>query len=325
MTAVQNKHGSRYQPRSTPTGEPVCPAVSVVVPVRDDLQTLARCLEALAAQSYPRNRFETVVVDNGSTSDLRSVRAQFPWIRLLREHTPGSYAARNAGVRAARGELIAFTDADCIPETEWLERGVRRFMDEPECGLVGGRIVVTPKGTCPENVAELFEIRTALLQDEYIGVGGFAATANLITSKRVMDDVGLFDTDFKSTGDAEWSRRVCSGGYRVVYAREAVVCHPARRSLRAVLSRARRLAGGYEGLNRRAGTFYIGPARLDPPNGRRIRIDLLPPLRASAKVLRDPGILKVSSRLKLVGVLFLVQYVQVWESLWLKLGAEAQR
>lgn len=324
MTVVVSGRRSRFRRHARAEALPR-PTVSVVVPVRDNVAGLARCLDALEAQSYPADRFEIVVVDNGSIADVARVTDRFPSSRLLRERKPGSYAARNAGVQAARGELIAFTDADCVPHPEWLEVGVRRFTEEPDCGLVGGRIIVTPIGAHPANVAELFEIRTSLHQDEYVDVGGFAATANLITSKTVLSDVGLFNTDFKSTGDAEWSRRVSSSGYRVIYAKEAVVHHPARRSLLAVLSRARRLAGGYENLNRRAGIFYIGPARLEPPIGRRVRVDVLPPLRASASVLGDPGVSGVRRKLKLIGLLCLVQYVQVWESLWLKLGAEAKR
>ena len=118
------------------------PFVSVVIPVFNDAERLRLCLSALAQQTYARSRFEIIVIDNGS-DDLVPVKdlvAVYDNATLAVESLPGSYAARNRGLELAKGEAIAFTDADCIPDPDWLERGVARLRQDSNCGQVVGRI-----------------------------------------------------------------------------------------------------------------------------------------------------------------------------------------
>jgi glycosyltransferase involved in cell wall biosynthesis len=95
------------------------PSVSVVIPVYNGQETLADCLRALEAQSLPRDRYEIIVVDDGSTDASASIAEQFD-VRVLRQENLRESAARNAGTRAAQGEWVAFTDADCVPTRTWL-------------------------------------------------------------------------------------------------------------------------------------------------------------------------------------------------------------
>ncbi|MGH7859534.1 MAG: glycosyltransferase family A protein, partial [Candidatus Binatia bacterium] len=118
------------------------PLVSVVVPTFGDAEGLGRCLAALELQTYPADRYEVVVVDNGSRPAVvlpESRRAR----RLEIEPKPGSYAARNRGVRSSRGEIFAFTDADCAPRADWLEQGVAALGIDPAVHPVAGRIELT--------------------------------------------------------------------------------------------------------------------------------------------------------------------------------------
>lgn len=96
------------------------PFVSVIVPVRNDNVRLEQCLRALESKTYPRDRYEVVVVDNGSTQSVAPVVASYSHARLMHEGRPGSYAVRNAGLLHARGEVVAFTGLD-----EGQGRGVR--------------------------------------------------------------------------------------------------------------------------------------------------------------------------------------------------------
>src|SRR5918998_5105397 len=105
------------------------PFVSVIVPVYNDQEDLVLCLEALENQTYPKDRYEVVVVDNGSKESIEPVVSRFTCASAAREDRPGTYAARKNGLRLARGEIIAFTDADCIPTPQWLEKGVGKLLE----------------------------------------------------------------------------------------------------------------------------------------------------------------------------------------------------
>lgn len=134
---------------------PVLPFVSVIIPVLDDPVRLALCLQALEDQTYAADRYEVIVVDNGSVSDLAPVVVAFAHAQLAVEPRRGSYAARNMGIGLARGEVLAFTDSDCIPQPDWLEAGVARLMGAAGCGLVGGRVAIFARDERRPSAAEL--------------------------------------------------------------------------------------------------------------------------------------------------------------------------
>lgn len=230
------------------------PVVSVVVPVRDHADALAECLDALARQRHAPAS-EILVVDNGASSELRGLVARFPGARYARETTPGSYAARNAGLRLARGEVIAFTDADCRPRDDWLACGLAALERHRACSLVAGRIELRFASPSPSSAAEWFELVNAFRQDEYVARWHFGATANLFTWRARFDVHGLFDPTLTSGGDREWGERLHAAGLRAVYAADVVVEHPARRTLRAVVAKHRRVAIG---LARKNGVAALG-------------------------------------------------------------------
>ncbi len=215
------------------------PPVSVIIPHFNDADRLARCLGAIEAQDYP-GRIEILVVDNGSaTTPSVSGRA-----RLLHEERPGSYAARNRGLAEATGQVLAFTDSDCLPHPDWLSGGIRALLADPENGLIGGKVRIMAMSGDRANLAELFETAAAFPQDRYIAEGRYAATANMMTTRRVMDAVGPFDARLRSGGDADWGQRVAAAGYRLVYAPRAVIDHPARASHDELLAKLRRTVAG---------------------------------------------------------------------------------
>lgn len=219
-------------------------SVSVIIPVYNDRERLKRCLEALDRQTYPAQRYEIIVVDNGSEVSPAAVTERFDNVRLLHEPQPGSYAARNRGLAAADGELIAFTDADCRPARDWLERGVACFERVRDCGLVAGRVAVTARRPERPTASERYDQLFYLDQKQAVTQGHYGATANLFTSRAVIEAVGPFDADLVSAGDNEWGQRVHRAGFAQVYCPEAVVQHPARRSLKTLLRKELRIAGG---------------------------------------------------------------------------------
>ena len=229
------------------------PFISVIVPVYNDAEPLRVLLGALAEQDYPHDRFECVVIDNGSQEPIR-VHDDFPFaVRVLREDRPGSYAARNRGIRAARGDVLAFTDADCIPRPDWLSRAAARLQTAARPAIVGGKVEVFSARLASASVFEQHSLVNDLDQARYVSVYHFAATANLITTRAVFDQVGEFAPTLFSGGDFEWGRRAWAVGVEQVFEEEALVRHPTRTTWRALAARNRRLIGGQYTLRLQAG------------------------------------------------------------------------
>jgi glycosyltransferase involved in cell wall biosynthesis len=241
------------------------PRVSVVVPVLNDAVQICSLLEALLGQSYPQDKFEIIVVDNGSIDGSRRAVEGFmarrpDIIRLLEEREiRGSYAARNAGIRNARGEIIAFTDSDCVPRVNWVEAGVKS-LQERSASLGGGEILFTYRNNTP-NIFEYFDSARKLNQKGYIEKNGFAATANLFAMKWVFEEYGLFRSELVSSGDLEFCRRAVDGGAQLIYIADAVVEHPARSTLKAIYKKSKRIAKGQKQMQTLG---IVKPLRLEP-------------------------------------------------------------
>lgn len=220
--------------------------MSVIVPVFNDPERLSACLQALAAQDYPADRFEVVVVDNASTDDIRwAIPVDDPRFRLLHEPRRGSYAARNAGVAAASGAVLAFTDADCRPRRDWVRAGVTALGSEPVPDAVAGRIqLVFRGGGEPVTAPELYESLHAFQQAKYVDRWGWAATANFFVTAEVFDRVGRFDARLRSGGDMDWGTRLTGTGGVLRYEPSVVVEHPSRPSWTEMTRKAIRVADG---------------------------------------------------------------------------------
>jgi glycosyltransferase involved in cell wall biosynthesis len=295
------------------------PFVSVIVPAFNDLAGLERCLAALAAQTYDEDWHEVIVVDNGSRQDPGSVVGRFPRARLLREERPGSYAARNRGIVDARGEVLAFTDSDCVPARDWLAKGVEALLRAPECGFVAGRVTLEFRDPARPTPAELYDFLVmSFHQDRNITERHFGATANLFVFKRVFETVGTFDAGLMSGGDLEWGRRVFDRGLPQLYAGDAAVAHPARHTLADTFRQARRLTGGTYGLKARSGA---SPARRALDLARA----LTPAVGFYLRLLRDGRLERFGQRVTVVWVALRVKYVVAWELIRLMAGGEPRR
>ncbi|MFO7534599.1 MAG: glycosyltransferase [Kiritimatiellia bacterium] len=224
------------------------PRVSVIVPVRDDAGRLQLCLAALSAQTVAPDAFEVVVVDNGSTrDDPAAVVRLFPFARLVFEGKPGASAARNGGLAAAGGGVLAFTDADCLPAPEWLERGLAA-LKETNAALVAGRVEVFPREPGRPSALELFDMAHSFDQRLFVERWHFGATANLFVRRAAADALGGFNEAIPYYGeDVDFGRRAGKAGFAIRYAADAVVRHPARfewRAFRDRLERTMRAAYG---------------------------------------------------------------------------------
>lgn len=219
--------------------------VSVIIPVYNDAVGLKRCLEALAAQTLSPSRVEVLVVDNGGTADLSPALAAYPSAKLLREAEPGSYCARNHGIAHSRGDVLAFTDSDCTPHRMWLENGLSRLDQGERDVIVGGRIDVYAHDPKHPTYAEQYDLALAFPQEFYVKTRGYSVTANLMTTRRVLDHAGPFDAKLLSGGDKEWCQRAVGQGFKLVYADDVIVSHPARATVGELVSKRRRQLGGH--------------------------------------------------------------------------------
>jgi glycosyltransferase involved in cell wall biosynthesis len=294
------------------------PFVSVIIPVYNDPGRLKTCLSALEAQTYPKSSFEVVVVDNGSEEGLESITSAFGHARLTHESRPGSYAARNQGLSLAKGEILAFTDADCIPSRDWIERGVQNLLPRPNRGIIAGRIDIFFRYHHRPTAIELYQLMPAFSQKRLVEQLGFGQTANLFTMRLVFEHVGPFDDGVKSLGDFDWCRRATSCGFELIYADDTRVLHPARHSFAELYEKVRRTIGGAHDLR--------GKKKCSLPGiDRGLMTGMVPPLRFTLDAVHEERLRRPADKLKVIAVMFCVRYAEAWERIRLRLGGRSRR
>ena len=229
------------------------PTVSVIIPVFNDSKSLTASLEAIRCQTYPNSLMEVLVVDNGSTENIKEATNKFPEVKYLLEKEKGPAAARNKGVISSSGEVIAFIDSDCLPQSDWIQEGIKALETDEGCALAGGEIELYYKKKDSANIIELYDTVSYLTQKRYVEEFKFAATANLFAYRRIFDEAGLFLSGiFKGAAgeDTEWGRRVYDRGYKLIYAPGAKVLHPAESSFGGLARKTIRLIQGNHTLGR---------------------------------------------------------------------------
>ncbi|OKH37801.1 glycosyl transferase family 2 [[Phormidium ambiguum] IAM M-71] len=302
------------------------PFVSAIVPVFNDAVGLKRCLESLKNQTYPQNLYEIIVVDNGSNTEanIADIVANYPLAILTNESQPGSYSARNKGISLAKGAVIAFTDADCIPAADWLEQGVKILLANPQCGFIAGKIQTCFQEPNQPNSIELYEsLWYPLPQKEFVEKHHFGATANVFTFASVIQQVGVFDSCLKSNGDREWGQRVYHAGYQPLYAEEVCVNHPARYTLKQLSSRARRIIGGRYDLQQKTETSVFKRNSIFLINVAKYAI--APIAMLGFNLFLDKRLKTPQQKIQVSLVMFFVSYLYVWEMIQLKSGKTSHR
>ena len=216
--------------------------ISIIIPVYNDPKGLKTCLKGISRQSKHLSETEVIVVDNASTIPLKSIIDAFPFAFYAYEEKPGSYAARNKGMSIAKGEYLFFLDADCIPEPDWLEKGIQCLQNHSENTLIGGEVNL-PLSDKP-TITELYQCTVGFQQQENIEERLFSVTANLFIKTKNALAIGSFDERILSGGDRDWCLKAVKKGFKVTYCPKAIVNTPARKSLRKAIIQARRVSGG---------------------------------------------------------------------------------
>jgi glycosyltransferase involved in cell wall biosynthesis len=269
------------------------PSVSVIVPIYNGEADLPELLARLRGQRYPTDRVEYVLVDNGSrdrTPDLlQAAAASQGHFRVLTYRAiQSSYAARNAGLAVAQGDLLAFTDADCQPEPDWLAALVQPFAD-PAVGLVAGEIKALPSTHWLQRYADrkgtLSQHNT--LNHPFLPYG---QTANLALRAQVLDQVGAFRPHLTTGGDADLCWRIQQATpWQLVQAADAVVYHRHRDRLKDLRSQWYRYGCSNRYLHDLHGVALMRPLTGQEIGYRLLRWGLKELPQATAQLLTGQG------------------------------------
>jgi glycosyltransferase involved in cell wall biosynthesis len=198
------------------------PLVSVIVPARNASAKVPRFLDAIERQTVPTSDYELLIVDDGSSDETAMIVREGGQATLLSLSSHGgAYVARNRGIDAAQAKILAFTDADCIPAEDWLERGIAA-LENGDADLIAGQIDV-PLGE-RSSAAQLVDFSSWYDQADFAS-RGVAATGNLWIRREVLSRIGGFDETLMSGGDMDLTERAVGRGYKLEYAGDVVVTH----------------------------------------------------------------------------------------------------
>jgi len=193
--------------------------ISVVIPTCRRPDLLARCLDRLApgAQTLPADQYEVIATDDGEPTVERFLAEKYPWVSWVPGPRRGPAANRNAGARRARGEWLAFTDDDCVPDPNWLAGFTTAT--HSDCRVYEG------KTTCMAGIQSLFDHAPANI------TGGWLWSCNIFIRRDTFEEVGGFDEVFlyPHMEDVDLRERLVQAGYTFEFVPDAAVDHPPRR------------------------------------------------------------------------------------------------
>jgi glycosyltransferase involved in cell wall biosynthesis len=233
------------------------PFVSIIIPTYRDWHRLSLCLKALDEQTYHQDYFEIIVVNNDPGDPTPGGFYTNKNCTIISESKPGSYAARNAGIDIAKGEIIGFTDSDCIPDKNWILNAVSHFTNYG-VSRIGGSVTLFFKTSMP-TVSEVYDTIFSFPQKMYVEQWGWAVTANMFTLRSVVDHVGRFNQNAMSGGDQEWGKLADLHGYKIVYDSNVRMKHPARDSLKELFKKSKRTSTGKAELDYNEGKRAVAP------------------------------------------------------------------
>jgi glycosyltransferase involved in cell wall biosynthesis len=231
------------------------PKVSVVVCSYNGARTLHDCLASLEKISYPD--YEVIFVDDGSRDHSQEIVKGFPGVRNIRQDNMGLSVARNVGIHASTGEIVAFTDSDCMADPDWLYFLVHA-LQSGDFAAVGGPNISPPATNWVQatvGVAPGSPSHVLLTDNEAEHVPG----CNMAYYKWALDEIGGFDPEYRKAGDdVDVCWRIMQLGYRIGFSPSAIVWHYRRFTVATYFSQQRGY-GEAEALLRYKHMQYFGP------------------------------------------------------------------
>ena len=215
------------------------PSISIIVPVKNVAETIRDLLDSLMKLDYDKNKLEIIVVDGNSTDDTRKIVKEYA-VTLIEEEGRGLNAARNTGIRWSTGEIIAFTDGDCVVPSDWAMSIAKNFSD-PFVGFVGGLVKgYNNDDFLSEYIDEtFFHAKPGFSERKEatnLNLLQFPAGCNMAFSKHTLEKINFFDERiYYGFDDLDPVEQLGIRGFRIVLDPDVYVWHQHRRSLKAVL------------------------------------------------------------------------------------------
>jgi GT2 family glycosyltransferase len=207
------------------------PRVSVVVCTYNGGRTLDQCLRSLVALDYPA--YEIIVVDDGSTDDTAAILERFPEIRAIRHANRGLSVARNVGLHAATGAIVAYTDSDCYADPDWLTHLVHQ-LQRNGAAAVGGPNLTPEDGWLSACVAAAPGQPTHVLESDQ--EAEHIPGCNMAFRREILESINGFDPQYRKAGDdVDICWRLQQAGYWITFAPGAFVWHHRRQNPHAYL------------------------------------------------------------------------------------------
>lgn len=243
---------------------------SVVIPVYNNRAGLERVLQAIDHQTYPKEEFEVIIVDNGSDDSPEEIANRHKDrlnIHFLEErnHLHSPYSARNRGIEISKGEIIILLDSTCAPVEDWISEGIR--MIDGGADLVGGEVSFDINES--SSVGEIYDSLSNVRMKYSIEKHSAAKGGNLFIRKKVFEDIGLFPEGLRSGGDVRWTNKASQAGYKLLYSAEArVIIKP--RGLFPLIRKQYRVAKGQPAIWKESGKMISNL-------GKKVVLGWLPP------------------------------------------------
>ncbi|MEO3407307.1 glycosyltransferase family A protein [Mucilaginibacter sp. CAU 1740] len=291
--------------------------VSIIIPTYKDWNRLSLCLNALEAQSYDSDLFEIIIVNNYPNAKIPANYFLPKNCLVIVEGKPGSYAARNAGITMATGNIIGFTDSDCIPDVNWIKNAVLFMEANTDCDRIAGSIKLYYHSN-KLTEAELYEKIYAFNEDIYVHQDGTGVTGNMFSYRHVFDAVGVFRDDLMSGGDYEWSIRAKDNGYKIKYAEDVIVNHPARQNISELIKKAKKIGGGQSGFN-------------PPPDQNKFQAivsflyDLRPPIKSIKLIAQKGKDLHITQKVTVFYIRYYLSIITAREKFTVSFGKNSER
>lgn len=220
------------------------PFISIIVPVYNGESTIRECVGSVIALDYPREKFETIAVDDGSTDQTLSILKEFQ-VRLVQKKHGGYPSTMNAGLKVARGEIRVIVDADTYVDKNWLRIILEEFQDK-KVGIVSGYVATRPDAKFWARIIGYeSEDRYDQMKSMYVD---FITSTCTAYRKAVFDQVGLFNETLKRGSDEDLAQRASKVGWKIVLKKEALCYHDWSSSVRKYF-RKQMANGIYEIIN----------------------------------------------------------------------------